>query len=64
VANGWMQHPVGSFFDFHTMRMELSSFFDVLFNPVGQAKFVHTISAGYVTGSIFILSISAFYLLR
>lgn len=64
VANGWMQHPVGSFFDFHTMRMELSSFFDVLFNPVGQAKFVHTISAGYVTGSVFILSISAFYLLR
>lgn len=64
VANGWMQHPVGSYFDFHTMRMELSSFFDVLFNPVSQAKFVHTISAGYVTGSVFILSISAFYLLR
>lgn len=64
IANGWMQHPVGSYFDFHTMRMELSSFYDVLFNPVAQAKFVHTISAGYVTGSVFILSISAFYLLR
>lgn len=64
IANGWMQHPVGSYFDFHTMRMELSSFADVLFNPVGQAKFVHTISAGYVTGSVFVLSISAFYLLR
>ena len=64
VANGWMQHPVGSYFDFHTMRMELSSFYDVLFNPVSQAKFVHTISAGYVTGAVFVLSISAFYLLR
>lgn len=64
IANGWMQHPVGAYFDFHTMRMEVSNFADVLFNPVAQAKFVHTISAGYVTGSMFILSISAYYLLR
>ena len=64
IANGWMQHPVGSHFDFHTMRMEVSHFADVIFNPVAQAKFVHTISAGYVTGSIFVLAISAFYLLR
>lgn len=64
VANGWMQHPVGAYFDYHTMRMEVSSFFDVLFNPVAQAKFVHTISAGYVTGSMFVLSVSAYFLLR
>jgi len=36
----------------------------VLFNPVAQAKFVHTISAGYVTGSIFVLAVSAYFLLR
>lgn len=64
IANGWMQHPVGAYFNFQTMRMEVSDFAAVLFNPVAQAKFVHTVSAGYVTGSIFILSISAFYLLR
>lgn len=64
IANGWMQHPTGSYFNFHTMRMEVKSFYDVLFNPVAQAKFVHTISAGYVTGSVFVLAISAFYLLR
>lgn len=64
IANGWMQHPVGSRFNFQTMRMEVSSFYDILFNPVAQSKFVHTISAGYVTGSIFVLSISAYYLLR
>lgn len=64
IANGWMQNPVGAHFDYQTMRMEVSSFFDILFNPVGQAKFVHTISAGYVTGSIFVLSISAYFLLR
>jgi cytochrome d ubiquinol oxidase subunit I len=64
IANGWMQHPVGAHFNYRTMRMELSSFADVLFNPVAQAKFVHTIAAGYVMGSVFVLSISAWYLLR
>jgi cytochrome d ubiquinol oxidase subunit I len=64
IANGWMQHPVGARFNYHTMRMELSSFSEVLFNPVAQAKFVHTVAAGYVMGSVFVLSISAWYLLR
>lgn len=64
IANGWMQHPVGAFFDFQTMRMEVTDFSKIVFNPVAQAKFVHTISAGYVTGSIFVLAISAYYLLR
>jgi cytochrome bd ubiquinol oxidase subunit I len=64
IANAWMQYPVGSTFNFETMRMEVTSFTDVLFNPVAQAKFVHTVSAGYVMGSMFVLSISAWYLLR
>src|SRR5271165_1037432 len=64
VANGWMQYPAGSKFNFETMRMEVTSFPDVLFNTVAQAKFVHTVSAGYVVGAMFVLSISAYYLLR
>lgn len=64
IANGWMQNPVGARFNFETMRMEVDNFADVMFNPVAQAKFVHTISAGYVTGAIFVLAISAYYLLR
>jgi cytochrome d ubiquinol oxidase subunit I len=64
IANGWMQFPVGSKFNFETMRMEVTSFGDVLFNPVAQAKFVHTVSAGSVVGAMFVLSISAWYLLR
>jgi len=64
VANGWMQNPVGAEFNYETMRMELTSFSELLFNPVAQVKFVHTVSAGYVTGSIFVLSISAWYLLK
>lgn len=64
IANGWMQHPVGAHFNFHTLRMELYDFYSVIFNDVAQAKFVHTISAGYVTGSMFVLSISAYFLLK
>lgn len=64
IANGWMQNPVGAAFNFHTMRMEVVDFYAVLFNPVAQAKFVHTISAGYVTGSVFVLAISAWFLLK
>lgn len=64
IANGWMQNPVGAKFDFQTMRMEVSDFMEVMFNPVAQAKFVHTISAGYVTGAIFVLAVSAYFLLR
>jgi cytochrome d ubiquinol oxidase subunit I len=33
-------------------------------NPDAQAKFVHTVSAGYVTGAMFVLSISSWYLLK
>jgi cytochrome bd ubiquinol oxidase subunit I len=64
VANAWMQHPVGAEFNYHTMRMELTSFSQIFFNPVAQVKFVHTVSAGYVTGALFVLAISAYYLLK
>ncbi|GAB3060658.1 cytochrome ubiquinol oxidase subunit I [Stenotrophomonas tumulicola] len=64
IANGWMQYPVGAVFNPDTMRMEVVDFAAVLLNPVAQAKFVHTVSAGYVTGAVFVMSISALYLLR
>jgi cytochrome d ubiquinol oxidase subunit I len=64
VANGWMQNPVGSEFNYQTMRMEMTSFAEVFFNPVAQVKFVHTASGGYVTAALFVLGISAYYLLK
>ncbi|WP_075258894.1 cytochrome ubiquinol oxidase subunit I [Herbaspirillum camelliae] len=64
IANGWMNNPVGAEFNFETMRMELVSMTDVIFNPVAQVKFVHTVAAGYVTASMFVLGVSAWYLLK
>jgi cytochrome d ubiquinol oxidase subunit I len=64
IANAWMQNPVGAHFNPDTMRMELTSIGEVIFNPVAQSKFVHTVSAGYVTGAMFVLSISAWFMLN
>ncbi|NRR65226.1 cytochrome ubiquinol oxidase subunit I [Yersinia pestis] len=64
VANGWMQNPIASDFNFETMRMEMLSFSELVLNPVAQVKFVHTVAAGYVTGAMFILGISSYYLLK
>jgi cytochrome d ubiquinol oxidase subunit I len=64
VANGWMQKPVGASFNPMTMRMELTDIWALFLNPVAQAKFVHTVSAGYVTASMFVLGISSWYLLK
>lgn len=64
VANGWMQNPIASDFNFETMRMEMLSFSELVLNPVAQVKFVHTVAAGYVTGAMFVLGISSYYLLK
>lgn len=64
IANGWMQNPVGAKFNPDTVRMEMTNFYDLVFNPVAQAKFVHTVSAGYVLGSLFVLAISSYFILR
>jgi len=64
IANGWMQNPVGAAFNYQTMRMELTSIVDVILNPVAQVKFVHTLAAGYVTASLFVLGVSSWYLLK
>ncbi len=62
IANGWMQHPTGAAFNPATMRMEITDFLEVMFNPVAQAKFVHTVSAGYVLAAVFVMGISAIWL--
>lgn len=64
IANGWMQNPVGAEFSAETMRMEMTDFWAVVFNPVAQVKFIHTVAAGYVTASMFVIGISAWYLLK
>ncbi len=64
VANGWMQNPTGMRFNPDTARNEMVNFWQVLFNPVSINKFLHTISSGYVLASMFVIGVSAWYLLK
>ena len=64
VANAWMQNPVGMKFNPETVRNEMMNFWDVLFSPVAVNKFLHTVSSGYVTAAVFVLGISAWFLLK
>ena len=64
VANAWMQHPVGMIFNPDTARNEMINFWAVLFNQVAIDKFLHTISSGFLLASMFVLGISAWFLIR
>ncbi len=64
VANGWMQHPVGMTFNPDTARMEMMNFWEVLFNPNAINKFLHTIYSSYIVAAVFVVGISAWYLLK
>lgn len=64
VANGWMQNPVGMVFNPETVRFEMENFAAVVFNPVAVSKFTHASSSGFLFASLFVLSISSWYLLK
>jgi cytochrome bd ubiquinol oxidase subunit I len=64
AANGWMQYPVGMSFNPDTARNEMVNFWDVILSPVAVSKFLHTVSGGYITSSLFVLGISAWFLLK
>ncbi len=64
IANAWMMSPVGAEFNFQTMRMEMVDFWAVVTSEWAQAKFVHTIAGGYMTGAVFVMALSAYYMLR
>jgi len=64
VANAWMQYPVGMQFNPDTARNEMVNFWEILFSPVAVNKFLHTISSSYVLASVFVVGVSAWFLLR
>ena len=64
VANAWMQHPVGMTFNPDTVRHEMTDFWALLLNPVATSKFFHSVFSGWMTGAIFVIGVSSWYLLR
>ena len=64
VANSWMQHPVGMEFNPDTVRHEMVDFWALVLNPVAVSKFFHSVFSGWMTGAIFVIGISCWYLLK
>jgi len=64
VANGWMQKPVGMVFNPDTARNEMQNFWDVLFSQVAVDKWLHATSSGFVLASVFVIGISAWFILK
>lgn len=64
IANSWMQHPVGMEFNPDTVRHEMVDFWALVLNPVAISKFFHSVFSGWMTGSIFVIGISSWYLLK
>ena len=62
IANAWMQVPVG--YTLRNGRAELTDFIAIVLNERVLAQAPHTILAGWVTGGLFVLGISAWHLLR
>lgn len=66
VANSWMQTPAG----FHIVgqgalaRAEITDFWAMVFNPSSAIRLTHVLIGAMVLGAFFVMSISAYYVLR
>ncbi len=66
VANSWMQTPAG----FHVVdtpmgpRAEITSFWEMVFNPSSVERLLHVWTGSFILGSFFVMSVSAWYLLK
>ncbi len=64
VANAWMQFPTGMHFNPDTARNEMLNFWDVFLSPVAVNKFLHTVSSAYVLSAIFVIGVSAWFMMK
>jgi cytochrome d ubiquinol oxidase subunit I len=70
IANSWQQTPAGSHVEplivngitYH--RAVIDNFWAMVFNPSSMPRLAHVVSAAFVLGAFFVMSISAFYILR
>lgn len=66
VANSWQQTPAG----YHlvnnagTFRAEIIDFWAMVFNPSTMDRLMHSLSGAWLTGAFFVMSVSAFYILK
>lgn len=64
AANSWMQHPIATTFNYRNMSLQLHSILALYSNSLAQIRIGHVAFAGFMTGTMFIMGISAYYLLK
>ena len=66
VANSWMQTPAGFKIEQTAAgpRAVIDHFWTMVFNPSSMDRLAHVILGCWLTGSFFVLSVAAFYLLK
>ncbi len=66
VANSWQQTPAGYHLvqKDHIIRAEVTNFWEVVFSPSSLDRLSHVLSGAWLAGAFFVLSVSAYYLLR
>jgi cytochrome d ubiquinol oxidase subunit I len=62
IANSWMQTPAG--FKIEGGRAVLTNFFEAAVNHSTWIRYVHTIVGGWITGSLLVAAIAAWFLLK
>lgn len=63
-ANSWMQKPIATTFNYQNMSLKLHSIPVIYLHSLAQIRISHIDFGGFLTGSIFVIGISGFYLLR
>lgn len=70
VANSWQQTPAGyhiveNVVNGHVqLRAEITDFWAMVFNPSSMDRLTHTLIGALILGGFFVMSVSAFYLLK
>jgi cytochrome d ubiquinol oxidase subunit I len=64
IANGWMQFPTGMAFNPENARFEMQNIWEVVFSPVAISKFTHTTVSSFIVGSLFVIAVSSWFLLK
>src|SRR5215211_2269870 len=62
IANSWQHTPAG--FEVVNGRAVITDFWAMLFNPSSMQRLIHVLLGAFIQGSFFVMSISAFYVLK
>lgn len=64
VANSWMQTPTGYAISEDGSRAVITDFWAMVFNPSSMDRLMHAVIGGWMTAAFFVMSVSAYYLLK